>query len=1100
MSEAEIARATAAQLAAARPDMSSWVTANAGSGKTSVLTNRVARVLLNGTPPARILCLTYTKAAAAEMQNRLFAQLGHWSMLADEALGKALRDLGVTAHSPAFLADARRLFARALETPGGLKIQTIHAFCESLLRRFPLEAGLSPNFDLLDDHASAQLRATVLDDMAEGDDAEAFTALATISGQIDTLLPAILRHQDLFAAPSNPKALATALGIAPDLSDDDILHAAMQGLSDADIDWLASQLAIGGATEVTAATALGTMRIVDASKALDLFIGSFLTNAGTRYKRGFPGAKTKDIAGLAPLLDQFCDRAIDAFNTRKNLAALNRSLVLHNFAHAFLARYHAAKMRRQRLDFDDLIRNASALLNQSDMAAWVLFRLDGGIDHILIDEAQDTSPAQWRIFTKLADEILAGEGARIEQRTLFVVGDVKQSIFSFQGADPAGFTSIEAEFAARLAERETPLQQASLLHSFRSATPILSLVDAVFADVAAGLGQGTKHVPAFPDRPGRVDLWPFTEREDTPPKLPIFDLTPAAARPDAERELGRQIARKVAQLLATNTPLPGAGRAVRPGDILILVRRRKELYKSLIRALKSEKVAVAGADRLTLTDELAVRDLLAALRFAASPADDLSLAAVLRSPLIGWTEGQLFTLAHGRKGALWPALLAAGAPPVLKALRDQADFQRPFALLELILQDFGGRAALLARLGAECEDAVDELLNQALAYETSAIPTLSGFLDWIDSGEVEIKRQVDEASDQLRVMSVHGAKGLEAPIVILPDTAARKAPNETHILQLAPNAISWGHGADNNPALVQDAADAARQRRSDEELRLLYVAMTRAKTWLIVTGAGNIGTENTPSWYGRIAAALQEFPNLLPSPDGGLSLLHNWGDLGEPDAQSRVTIREATSSAPPAWFSDAVPTPTRPAAPIAPSGLGGAHALTGDAGQDTATALAYGAAVHDLLEEIVGLEGAAQSTRLAELDADIPERAEIAALLASPDMQEILAAAPMAEVGFVANIAGLGTIEGRIDLLSITPDCITAYDFKTNRTVPSQPDETPEALLRQMGAYRAALRQIYPDRQINCAIIWTRSAKVMQLDAKLTDQALERAIAARAIP
>ena len=1098
MSQIEIARATAAQRAAAQPNISSWVTANAGSGKTSVLTNRVARVLLNGTPPARILCLTYTKAAAAEMQNRLFAQLGTWSMLPDVELAAALAKLGVTDTTPEFLADARRLFARALETPGGLKIQTIHAFCESLLRRFPLEAGLSPNFDLLDDHAAALLRTAVLDDMALGDDAAAFAALASLSGQIDDLLPAILRHQDLFDAPAIRTTLAQALDIPPDIDDEGILYQAMQGFSDAEIDWLAAQLSGGGTTEVKAAQALTTMPKVSTTEALDLFLGGFLTQKGLRPKTGLPTVKTKAISGVEPLLDRFCEAAEQAAETRKRLAALNRGIALHDFAYAFLAQYRAAKSLRQKLDFDDLIRHASALLNQSEMAEWVLFRLDGGIDHILSDEAQDTSPAQWQIFTKLAEEILAGDGARSDGRTLFVVGDVKQSIFSFQGADPASFTTIEAEFAARLAQRQTPLQQASLLHSFRTATPILSLVDAVFAD--ADLGTGTAHIPAFPERPGRVDLWPFIEAADKPETLPIFDLTPAAARPDAERELGREIARKIAKMLADKTPLPGAGRPVRPGDFLILVRRRKELYRTLIRALKSEGVAVAGADRLVLSDELAVRDLLAALRFVASPADDLSLATVLRSPLIGWSEGQLFALAHTRRASLWEAVKTHGAPQMLSSLRDQADFQRPFALLELILQDFGGRQALLARLGAECEDAVDELLNQALAYEQSAIPTLHGFLEWIDSGEVEVKRQVDEASDQLRVMSVHGAKGLEAPIVILPDTAARKAPNAVHILPLAPGAVGWGQNAETNPALVQAAAEAARNRHADEELRLLYVAMTRAKTWLIVAGAGKLGTAENPCAYARIAAAIKTFPSAAPAVDGGMCLTHHWDHLAAMGSEKPDEYTPVLDTTLPDWFSAPVATPTRPIAPLTPSGLGGAHIVPGAEGQESEAALAYGSSVHNLLESLILESEPNRQITLAALDPALPEQAEVLALMSTPAMQSILSASPMAEVGFAANIAGLGPLAGRIDLLQIAPDYVTVYDFKTNRIVPPSPAETPEALLRQMGAYRAALAQIYPKHRIETALIWTRTALIMPLNENLTEAALARAIAERAAP
>lgn len=1093
MTSPEITSATAAQHAAARPDLSSWVTANAGSGKTSVLTNRVARVLLAGTPPARVLCLTYTKAAAAEMQNRLFQQLGKWAMLPDADLIKALAILGETNQDPTFLAQARRLFARALETPGGLKIQTIHAFCESLLRRFPLEAGLSPAFELLDDRTAQQLREQVLDAMAQSADADKLLHLATYTRQIPELLGPILYHQDHFAVPCDPDAVARHLQIPMGLCDADILAQAVQGFSDAEIDSLLAVLTHSkGVTERSNAQLLAAMRGKPAEIALDLLIKTFLTQNGVIKTRGFPGAETKKNAYAVDLITRLGERALAANDLRRRAKLLPRSIALHDFAYHFLGRYRHAKAARLWLDFDDLIRNTNALLQRSDMAAWVLFRLDGGIDHILIDEAQDTSPAQWQIFESLAGEILAGEGARDTLRTLFVVGDVKQSIYSFQGADPTAFFAVEASFQARLNARGTRLQQTELHHSFRSARPILQLVDQVLDSASTAMGGVVAHSTAFPDLPGRVDVWPFVAAPDKPVILPPFDLTPALARENPRLNLARDIARHIARLIADKTPLPGHGRPVRPGDFLILVRKRGDVFSGIMRALKTEGVPIAGVDRLILGQELAVRDLLAVLRFAAMPADDLSLATVLRSPLVGLDEGALYTLAHGRTGTLWGELQRRGAAPaLLQDVLARADYDRPFDLLETILQDHGGRAALLARLGPECEEAVDELLNQALAYETKAIPTLGGFLEWMAKGSDEVKRQVDDASDQVRIMTIHGAKGLEAPIVILPDTDSHRGIPDKRILPAGDGVVIYGQSAELDPADVQDMAAKSSEKRRDESLRLLYVALTRAKQWLIVAGAGAAGRAENPCWHTLISSAIRAMPDVQTLPDGALSLQHNWHMQGVSGVSSAPPPRASL----PDWAVTPAATPARPQTVHSPSDLGGAHALPGPDAQDTQAALAHGHAVHAVIEAVLARPRHEWPQAFERMHRDLPAAtAEARAVLNSPEMIEIMRADFWVEQPFAANLPGLGPIAGRLDLLTVTPDKITVYDFKTNRTVAPTPQQTPEAILRQMGAYRAALAQIFPNHMIDIAVIWTANTQIMYLDAPLTAAAYARAV------
>ncbi len=1085
-----------AQWRAARPDASSWVAANAGSGKTRVLTARVARLLLGGTAPQKILCLTYTKAAAAELQTRLFGTLGAWAMMPEPELRAALGALGEDTSrlaTPA-LDHARTLFARALETPGGLRVQTIHAFCDALLRRFPLEAGVAPAFTVLEERQARALRAELLDDLA-AEGAPEFEALVEqLPGDDpDALLQEIGRHRAAFAAPFDPLRLAAALGADPHLPPEAAASALLSPEIRALLCDLAAALAAGSTNDAKAAARLAAALDAGPEALTDAVEAVLLTGATAAIpfapKPKFVTAATRAAhPALMAAADTLAHRAADARSQRLAREAFAKSRALNAFARRWLEAWGARKAAAGCLDFDDLIDRARLLLARPNLAAWVLWRLDGGLDHILVDEAQDTSPAQWSVIAAIAEEFFAGLGARPVPRTLFVVGDEKQSIYSFQGADPFEFGRMRAAFDARLAEMDRQLEGCELLHSFRSARPILQLVDAVFAGPAGdAFASRTEHLAQYPDAPGRIELWPFAAREEAPQEGPWDEPLDSRPPDDPVDLLARRIAARIRLWLDTRLGLPGRGRAIRAGDVLILVQRRDAVFHAVIRALKRAGVPVAGADVLRIGGELAVRDLLAALRITATAADDLSLAALLRSPLGGMSEGGLFDLAHARTGTLWEALDATDHPlrAVLRNLRGQADFLRPFELLQRLLIRHDGRRRLVARLGAEAEDGIDALLDQALAYETVEPPSLTGFLAWIDRDEVQVKRRTDEAADQVRVMTIHGAKGLEAPIVILPDTAARsEGGNAPRILPAEPFAL-WRGAAETMPPAVAAAEAARRARASAENRRLLYVALTRAASWLIVAGAGRDGPE---SWHRLTAEALA---TLGPRPeDECLVLEHNW------------TAAPADAAPPPQApppLPDWAARPPRPAAqaapPRSPSGLGGAHALPGE-GEDEAAARARGTALHLLLETLPAhprhwwealaatlLAGAADAQALL---------AEAAAVLDAPDLGPLFGPGALAEVDLVAEACG-ATYAGRIDRLLVGPERVLAVDFKSNRVVPTRPEAVPEAILRQMGAYAAALARIYPCRSVETALVWTRTASFMPLPPALTAAALARA-------
>ncbi|WP_062762443.1 double-strand break repair helicase AddA [Falsirhodobacter sp. alg1] len=1085
--------ATLRQVTAARPDASTWLSANAGSGKTRVLTDRVARLLLDGVAPQRILCLTYTKAAATEMQNRLFRRLGEWAMLEDTPLLAALVTLGVPEPDPDTLARARRLFARAIETPGGLRIQTIHSFCASLLRRFPLEAGVSPQFTEMDDRAATLMRADIVEEMADRLAPEAVAALArAYTGEdFGTLAAQVAGKRDGFNPPLTAAEIRASLGLAPDDDTASLLAGVFLG---GEAEWLAEVATAMDAGSVTDQKNAAALRIAAPDMAaLAALEGVMLTGKSaaepfTAKLTSFPTKKTRAALGdLTPRLDDLMRRVETARSTRIALAAAARSQALHDFARVFLPEYERRKAMRGWLDFDDLIRRTVALLTDPSVAQWVLFRLDGGIDHILVDEAQDTSPEQWRVIELLAQEFAAGEGARDLQRTIFVVGDKKQSIYSFQGADVAAFDRMKAHFATRLAEAEQGLQDLQLEHSFRSSATVLSLVDHTFADVPPeALGGPMRHI-AFRDMPGRVDLWPVTEPSATPDDDDWSQPVDLISDEHHHARLAANIADQIAGMIRQGVQIPdGSGtRAMHAGDVLVLVRGRGGIFGPLIRACKAAGLPIAGADRLKLGAELAVKDLTALLSFLATPEDDLSLAAALRSPLFGWSEDALYRLAQPRKGYLWAALRGMDVPAVaiLQDLRNHADFLRPYDLIERVLTRHDGRRALLARLGAEVEDGIDELLSQALAYERTDVPSLTGFLTWLTTDEVEVKRRMDSAGRMIRVMTVHGSKGLEAPIVILPDIADHKARDRDELVSMEDGTTLWRPPAAEAPDSVATALAARKAAAEAESLRLLYVALTRAQCWLIAAAAGDVKQEG--NWYNRIRRGL-EAAGAMPW-QGGLRLEGGiWPDPSPETAKS--VIQPALL---PEWVRQGLEIPAHPLPAISPSGMGGAKALAGE-GLDEAAAKLRGTQLHLLLEHLpLSADRAATAARLLP-DADIPPLlAEAEAVIAAHPA--LFVSDALAEVAVTADLYGT-PLYGILDRVVINEDHVLAVDFKSNAVVPPSADRVPEGLLRQMGAYAHALAQIWPQKRIETAILWTRTGVLMPLPAKLTSAALKRGL------
>ena len=1112
------------QAMAADPARLVWLSASAGTGKTHVLTARVLRLLLSGVRPDAILCLTFTKAGAAEMADRIHARLAYWVRLGEKDLTKELFALGEDHRDPALHAFARTLFARVLDAPGGgLRIQTIHAFCQSLLAAFPAEAGLVPGFRPLEGREEAQLAretlATMLVDATRGGDLPLIRDVQSLSRRLgeagaEGFLVACARAPDAMAAlgPGIEATLRRAMDVpdgdveahlAERCGDDRFDHRALADIAAANARWATK----GGLARADTIAAWLRLDLPGRAAALDTLHTVWARADGEIRSFGKGQAPPEpDYAETATRLHAACAALLALRAKAAFAAALAAGL---RAGQAYAGRYVAAKRAIGGLDFDDLIRATVALLDTPGMGDWVRYKLDQSTDHILVDEAQDTNAAQWSIVASLAGEFFAGEGARgggppdwrgrvAVNRTIFTVGDFKQAIFGFQGTDPMAFEAARRSFAARAEEAERRFDTLSLDRSYRSTPPVLELVDRVLEDLgpdALGLFDDlTAHESARGGKPGTVTLLNAVAADDA------GEDGEEGWIDDATRKLADLLAKQVADWLAAPLHLHAKGRPLKPEDVLILVRRRGDLASLLVARLHAAGVPVAGVDRLRLDAPLAVRDLLAAIRFALQPGDDLNLAALLVSPLFGLDQDALFRAAHDRGGrSLWDALRDRDVAPEAVAGLDEllrlADLVTPYRFLETILSGpRDGRRRLLRRLGGEAADPIDELLAAALDYETRGQASLQPFLDWFDRGDVEIKRDPSAPIDAVRVMTVHGAKGLQAPLVILADATTDPDNSPARSLKWQDAPILRPRKEERHPPFA-DILTTEEVRERAEHWRLLYVAATRAEERLVVAGALTPKMRGVPpeaSWYAAIGRAMTGL---------GATAEYDarWGGVLRHDHAPTATAasrlprqKRVIAVTPPAWLHRPAPEEQRPPRPLAPSAIGRDLVADPPPGPAMRAAAERGRLLHALFERLPPLPPAerpgaadrwlATSAGLDDAAARAALIADACAILADPRFAAVFAADALAEVPVAAVVDGQ-VIAGTVDRLLVSDERILVVDFKTGRRVPAGLATVPDQHLDQIAAYAAALSVIFPGRVLEAALLYTAGPRVIAVDA-----------------
>ncbi len=1137
-----------AQRLASDPLSSVWVGASAGSGKTKVLTDRVLRLMLAGTTPARILCLTFTKAAAAEMSIRINRTLGIWATLPDEALEDRLADLCGERPSAETRTIARRLFAQVVDCPGGMKIQTIHAFCQSLLRRFPLEAGLAPHFEVMDERTAAGLLTEARDEVLHAGRAAPDSALGKAMARLTADLNAE-EFADILAELANERgriqrlferfkgldgavdAVHDALGVPPGITEAAILRDAcaddafdVPGLRDA-----CRALSTGSKTDEE--RGIGIQGWLDAAesrvRAFQIYARHFLTAEGSPRKTLITKKPATAFPAALTALEREAERLVSLMKRVKSAGVAASTTALLTLAESLLRAYEAKKKAKALLDYDDLILSANALLRGKDgvpAVPWVLFKLDGGLDHILIDEAQDTNPEQWQVVSSIAEEFFAGLSARDGgevTRTVFAVGDEKQSIFSFQRADPAEFARMRRHFQTRAKAAERDWHAVDLDISFRSTATVLQTVDAVFRLDTAKDGVASETSPVIRHRAfrrghaGLVELWP--------PVKPAEAADPPAWAPPVEREAADSPSARLAAVIAdtirgwtqSGESLESRGRPIQPGDVMVLVRRRTAFVTELVRALKDRAVPVAGVDRMVLTEQLAVMDLMALCEFLLLPEDDLTLATVLKGPLIGLTEEQLFDLAHGRRGTLWRALVAKAeddpayrpARRYLGAQLARTDFLAPYELFAGLLaapcpadEDGSGRRAILKRLGPDAQDPLDEFLAVCLAFEKTEPPSLQNFLAWLAASEAEIKRELEQGGGRVRIMTVHGSKGLQAPIVFLPDTLGTPTQSPPILWPDEGCAVPlFAARRGQEDALCAEARARANRRRDQEYRRLLYVALTRAEDRLYVCGYQGKKEPSDACWYKLVEAAMGEIGVPHPfdfstlCPDGwtgdGWRLADPQTAVPKPDGAEAGRV--LTAQAAPPWVTARAPEEPEPSRPLTPSRPDGDEpAMRSPLGEDDGARFKRGLLIHRLMQTLPDLppdaREAAARRYLArpahELTAERQDEIarETIRVLTDPRFARLFGPNSRAEVEVVGLVTGRA-LSGRVDRLVIEDDAVWIVDYKTNRPPPVRVEDVPPVYVRQMDAYRAALRAIYPDKAVRCVLLWTDTPALMEV-------------------
>lgn len=1120
---------TTSSLDSTHPQNSATVMASAGTGKTWLLVTRLVRLLMQGVAPDTILAITFTRKAAAEMQVRLTERLRELAIATPERLGALLEEQGID-NGAESRNRARTLYEEHLRSRQPVRTATFHAFCQEILRRFPLEADVPPGFELVeqDGELIEQAFEALYADATrnpKADIAHALTRLLEHCGSDSNLYSAMrsfLDHRsDWWAYVSdqeNPLAFAVHR-LQEQLQLDDCesdLRPAFLAEKSQDIAEFAALLARHATkTNLSHADQLATAQLLDLSidERYQALYDVFITGSGTIRKRNASKALDKALGAAAAerfigLHEALAAAVLALEDQRYRQQTLRGNRAWFEVGIALLQRYQQLKSEQRLLDFSDLEWRAYRLLTSADNAHWVQYKLDQRIDHLLVDEFQDTNPTQWRLLLPLLQEMAAGNE---RQRSVFLVGDAKQSIYGFRRADPQLLIA-----AGSWLKQHVDAVHVGLALSRRSSPAIMECVNRVFGEggpLANQLQDFEPHTTWHKNLWGEVRLLPLATADDE--ALPESEQTPRFRNPLTEArqnredqrffQEGRQIATAIQEMLQSGLLIgtEDDARPMRYGDILILVRKRTHT-RYLEQALREAHIPYLGADRGTLLESLEVRDMVTLLQLLASPNDSLALATVLRSPLFSVSNQALITLARSGSGP-WDQRLQAlaeqgldetlsHAANTLNAWRQLADTLPIHDLLDAIYAQGNVQARYQAafppHLHSRVRANLTRFLELALEIDSGRYPSLTHFLDRVARMQNQLRDAPDEApvpgEDRVQIMTVHGSKGLEAPIVILADTASDPMADRAFR-----GFVEWPADA-SKPTLMllvgrkreldevtRERLQREEQRQKREQANLLYVALTRARQVLLISGTQPART--SLNWYGDLQQALQDA-------DGNIETLQ-WSErpLTAVGSGSSETATESAHDEP----LDERLTRSLQRAPAAielnPSQTTDAAAHGSSASDDDA--LERGNVIHRLLERLAATDQSGMQRCIDETAAEFcyqPTESpfadwatEAVAVRRATTLAPLFSGEGYCEIPLVYRGDDGQAIYGIIDRVVVSDEQVWLVDYKTHRaTEPQQLDHIAEGYRQQLQLYAEGLRRIWPDRRLRASLLFTATAEI----------------------
>jgi ATP-dependent helicase/nuclease subunit A len=1069
--DSNITNPTVLQSQASDPAYSVFVSASAGTGKTKILCDRFIRLLLSGCLPENILCLTFTNAAATEMRERIKLQLKMWAQQTElSRIKQDLLDLTGEEADADTIKNVSGLYSKFKASMDNIKINTIHAFCLAILKQFSFLDREFTVTDIIDEAKKAELlEATCYEVFDHPNDAtsdaiDVLTEFYDFKKIIELIEELVI---------SNKIKFENYITKFTDVAE---LKASIYELHQADINNKATRLTeafllqskpriesvciklqqINESLGVRLLYALST-------KDIDLFRDALLNEEGVLKSRILKKEIKEKFPEIFSVLENEATKLIEFLATyRKQICAE------YNFALSVLAKYVYQQYENHKatiglIEYDDLLKDSIKLLKNSQYSNWVMYNLDYKIDHILVDESQDLSPLQWELIQIIADEFFVGDGIKEYTRTIFIVGDYKQSIYSFQGAEPLIFNKIKHYFAKRVTESGNKWREIEMNTSFRTTAYVLQLVDNIFNQqvfnqaVIPSAGK-IEHKP-WREGNGFAENWELSEKDNSGVKVKGWQLPKLEPKMNEPKyKVADLIASNIAQWVNSGRILCGRDRAVVPSDIMILVRKRSEFTKLLSAQLKKHSIPIIDQDYYTLSDEIIFQDLVALGNFLLFPYDDLNLACLLKSPIIGLTEDELFMLAHNRTGRLLDELKKL--PEVHKYLTElppRLNHQTLYQFYHGVLEIDKKSSHFIERFGAKALEVIDNFYSLVNKYQQSNLSSLYGFVRWLQRPEVKVQSHTFSGDSAVRILTVHGAKGLQAPIVILADAASSEQTPHEQIFWYDKRNSSQNINADYwmffstykdyEDDFTKEVKELNMQKIYDESLRLLYVALTRAEDELYVAGWKN--NKAAKSWYNIVKDNL---------PD-----LERPADKVVADYKRRKQIEER--ELPEFLKSDYQ------------SGTNHRLQAVTQGDKEQTKEMLEGQIIHELLQRLPRLSIKQQQSYLLMIKQKYQKNfslEEIDGLVqeVKKNIEEfafIFTKEALPEVPIMGKINGKN-ISARVDCLIVGADEVKIIDFKSDKNIAQNKDK----YYLQLNTYKELVGKIYPDKVISCYLLWIR--------------------------